>query len=358
VTITGSAPSQSISFVLPQGPKGDVGPQGPAGPPINLGDETPQPLGTASAGTSLSAARADHVHATLASFPYGNLTGVPATFAPSAHSHVVADVTGLQAALDAKQVSGTYCPLVNNQVPSVHLPSFVDDVVDVGGTLPATGDVGKIYVVSTGANTNKIYRWSGSAFVEISPSPGSTDSVPEGSVNLYHTTARAAAAAPVQSVAGRTGVITLTKSDVGLGNVTDVDATARANHTGSQTAATISDFATEAAKYGPVVSVNGQTGAVVVSGGGGGGGVSEHASLVNFPSSGQSGVIYVAKDTDRLWRWDPFAGYVPVAAPSVFEQATAAAFPATGASHTLYIATDASRIYRWSGSVYVELGPQ
>lgn len=35
----------------------------------------------------------------------------------------------------------------------------------------------------------------------------------------YTTTSEAAAAAPVQSVAGKTGVVTLTKSDVGLGNV-------------------------------------------------------------------------------------------------------------------------------------------
>jgi hypothetical protein len=171
----------------------------------------------------------------------------------------------LQTALDGKQATGSYATLVNNLVPSANLPSFVDDVVDVGGTLPATGDVGKIYVVSTGANTNKIYRWSGSAFIEISPSPGSTDSVTEGSVNLYHTTVRAAAAAPVQSVAGRTGAISLTKSDVGLDNVPNTDATARANHTGTQTAATISDFATEAAKYGPVTSVAGRTGVITLA---------------------------------------------------------------------------------------------
>jgi hypothetical protein len=232
---------------------------------VPLADETPQPLGTASAGSALLAARADHVHATLTAFPYASLTGVPASFTPSAHSHTVSDVTGLQTALDGKQAAGTYATLVGGQVPSSMLPSFVDDVIDVGGTLPATGDVGKIYVVSSGANTNKIYRWSGSTFVEISPSPGSTDSVTEGSVNLYHTTARAAAAAPVQSVAGRSGTVVLTKSDVGLGNVTNVDATARANHTGTQTASTISDFATEAAKYGPVVSVAGRTGTVTLA---------------------------------------------------------------------------------------------
>jgi hypothetical protein len=143
------------------------------------------------------------------SIAYSSLTGVPSTFAPSAHSHALSDVTGLQAALDSKQASGNYVTLVNNLIPSSVLPSYVDDVVDVGGTLPSSGEVGKIYVVSTGTNINKIYRWSGSTFIEISPSPGSTDSVTEGSTNLYFTNARAAAAAPVQSVSGRTGVITV-----------------------------------------------------------------------------------------------------------------------------------------------------
>lgn len=40
--------------------------------------------------------------------------------------------------------------------------------------------------------------------------------------------------------------LALTKSDVGLGNVPNVDATNRANHTGTQTASTISDFNTAA----------------------------------------------------------------------------------------------------------------
>ena len=302
VSITGSAPSQQISFVIPQGPQG---PQGAGGPfttvqagtvttgaagtsakidtvssggtvtlnftiprgvdgTANLADETPQPLGVASAGSAGFAARADHVHA-VPTISYANLSGVPTTFAPAAHTQAISTVTGLQDALDGKQASGSYATLVGGQVPSSQLPSFVDDVIDVGGTLPVSGDVGKIYVVSTGGSANKIYRWSGSTFIEISPSPGSTDSVTEGSTNLYHTTARAAAAAPVQNVAGRTGTITLTKSDVGLDNVPNTDATARANHTGTQAASTISDFATEAAKYGPVTSVSGRTGTVTVA---------------------------------------------------------------------------------------------
>lgn len=40
--------------------------------------------------------------------------------------------------------------------------------------------------------------------------------------------------------------LTLTKSDVGLSNVPNIDATDRANHTGTQTASTISDFTSAA----------------------------------------------------------------------------------------------------------------
>jgi hypothetical protein len=133
--------------------------------------------------------------------------------AQAAHSHAISDVTGLQSALNGKQASGTYATLVGGLVPSSQLPSYVDDVLEYAATanFPATGETGKIYVATT---TAKIYRWSGSTYIEISPSPGSTDSVAEGSSNLYFTTARAAAAAPVQSVAGRTGAVTIAASDV------------------------------------------------------------------------------------------------------------------------------------------------
>jgi hypothetical protein len=296
-TITGTAPNQTLNLVLQKGDTGAQGPAGPTGPAVNLTDETPQPLGTASAGTALSAARADHVHA-VGSITYSSLSGIPSTFAPAAHSHAVSDVTGLQTALDGKQAAGTYATLVGGQVPSSMLPSFVDDVIDVGGTLPATGDVGKIYVVSSGANTNKIYRWSGSTFVEISPSPGSTDSVTEGSVNLYHTNARAAAAAPVQSVNSKTGTVSLTASDVGA---------AASSHTHSLASLTQSSATT-----GQVPTWNGTAWAAAT------------------PSSGGGSA-------------------------NIVEATTAAGFPA-GASNTIYIATDVGRIYRWAG-VYVELGP-
>lgn len=52
--------------------------------------------------------------------------------------------------------------------------------------------------------------------------PASTDDLPEGTTNKYFTTARASAAAPVQHVAGRTGDVVLTPTDVSLGNVANL----------------------------------------------------------------------------------------------------------------------------------------
>ena len=127
------------------------------------------------------------------------------------------DVYGFSAAADARITAAagvSVASLVGGFVPSAQLPSYVDDVVEYSSyaaLTAATGETGKIYVDTT---VKKIYRWSGSAYVEISPSPGSTDSVTEGSTNLYYTSARASAAAPVQSVAGKTGTVTLSTSDI------------------------------------------------------------------------------------------------------------------------------------------------
>ena len=56
-------------------------------------------------------------------------------------------------------------------VPSTQLPSYVDDVLEYANlaSFPLTGTTGKIYVDLT---TNKIYRWSGTIYVEISSSAG------------------------------------------------------------------------------------------------------------------------------------------------------------------------------------------
>lgn len=57
----------------------------------------------------------------------------------------------------------------NGFVPASQLPSYVDDVIESANfeALPAEGEASKIYVT---LDDNKTYRWSGTAYVEISSS--------------------------------------------------------------------------------------------------------------------------------------------------------------------------------------------
>ena len=88
------------------------------------------------------------------------------------------DVTAHEAALSIteSQISdlGTYATLVNGTVPASQLPSYVDDVEEYTNyaSFPATGETGKIYVDLA---TGDIYRWSGSAYVQINDAVSSAD---------------------------------------------------------------------------------------------------------------------------------------------------------------------------------------
>jgi len=89
-----------------------------------------------------------------------------------------------------KGAASGYAPLdATTKVPAIYLPAYVDDVLEFANlaAFPVTGSTGVIYVA---LDTNKTYRWGGSSYTEISPSPGSTDAVPEGAVNKYYTDER------------------------------------------------------------------------------------------------------------------------------------------------------------------------
>lgn len=87
--------------------------------------------------------------------------------AASSHKHSASDITSV----NASAITGT--------ISSANLPSYVDDIVEgylsdgkfyttnSSGTYSGeiTGETGKIY---TDLSTNKIYRWSGSAYIVIS----------------------------------------------------------------------------------------------------------------------------------------------------------------------------------------------
>lgn len=136
-----------------------------------VGSGDPQPLGTATPGVSTSASRQDHVHDMPSAVDVGAI--------PVAEKGVADGVAPLDS---------------GGKVAAAYLPSFVDDVLEFGNlaAFPTTGESGKIYVA---LDSNKTYRWGGSSYIEISPSPGSTDAVAEGATNLYHTAARVLATA-------------------------------------------------------------------------------------------------------------------------------------------------------------------
>lgn len=102
----------------------------------------------------------------------------------------------------------------NGKVPSSQLPSYVDDVLSYASqsAFPATGETGKIYIAE---DTNKTYRWSGSAYAEISASLA----LGETSSTAYRGDRGKTAYDHSQTTGNPHGT---TKSDVGLGNVPNV----------------------------------------------------------------------------------------------------------------------------------------
>ncbi|QDH91849.1 hypothetical protein SEA_PHRAPPUCCINO_174 [Mycobacterium phage Phrappuccino] len=87
-----------------------------------------------------------------------------------------------------------YCGLDEaGRISPAQLPSYVDDVleVDTFDDLDNPGEPGKIYIT---VDTNEVWRWSGSGYMQIVGSPGTTDEIAEGSTNRYFTAERAVAA--------------------------------------------------------------------------------------------------------------------------------------------------------------------
>ncbi len=236
-----------------------------------------------------------------------------------------AEVTGLTAALDAKlntSLKGAANGLAEldatGKVPAAQLPSYVDDVLEYANlaAFPGTGETGKIY---TALDTNVVYRWSGTVYVEIS----SSLALGETSTTAYRGDRGKTAYDHSQDVT--TNPHAVTKAQVGLGNVDNTsDATKnaatatltnktisgasntltnipnsalttnpleRANHTGTQLASTISDLPETiedtigskiVAGTGIGVVYSDTTGETTVSYTGGGGGGLTAAQIVDL----------------------------------------------------------------------------
>ena len=105
-----------------------------------------------------------------------------------ANLDLVSELSNFKTSLNIGKANGLASLGSDGKVPSAQLPSFVDDVVDSyivsGSTALSSGwlsatptgaaftpETGKIYIVlTTGNYLNKTYRWSGTTYVEISPS--------------------------------------------------------------------------------------------------------------------------------------------------------------------------------------------
>lgn len=156
--------------------------------------------------TKLNAkANSSHTHtkAQITDFP----TSMPASDvyawakAASKPSYTIGEVSGN---LAASRISGT--------ISAVNLPSYVDDVLEYASLskFPTTGESGKIY---TALDTNKIYRWSGSAYVVIS------ETVALGTTHSSAGYGDESRAAYNHSTKTSGNPHHVTKTDVGLGNV-------------------------------------------------------------------------------------------------------------------------------------------
>lgn len=182
----------------------------------------------------------------------------------------------IRAIVESRGEANGLAPLdENGLVPSAYLPSYVDDVLEFESKddFPTIGETGKIYV---DLDENLTYRWSGTTYVEISKSIGLGETVStaypgnkgkqnadniaviqttlnnkvdkvEGkglSTNDYTNDEKSklsgiesgAQVNTVNSVAGKTGSVTLGKSDVGLNNVDNTSDINKPISTATQTA--------------------------------------------------------------------------------------------------------------------------
>lgn len=155
--------------------------------------------------SSVGAAASSHTHtkAQITDFP----TSMPASDVyswakqSSKPSYTISEVSGN---LPASRISGT--------IAAANLPSYVDDVLEYASLskFPTTGESGKIY---TALDTNKIYRWSGSAYVVIS------ETVALGTTHSSAGYGDESRAAYNHSTKTSGNPHHVTKADVGLGSV-------------------------------------------------------------------------------------------------------------------------------------------
>ena len=325
-----------------------------------------------------------HVKADITDFP----TSMPASDvhawakAASKPSYTIGEVSGN---LAASRISGT--------ISAANLPSYVDDVLEYASLskFPTTGESGKIY---TALDTNKIYRWSGSAYVVIS------ETVALGTTHSSAGYGDESRAAYNHSTKTSGNPHHVTKTDVGLGNVdntadsaksvkyaTSAGSVAWSNVSGKPSSMPASDVYSWAKQPSKPSYTASEVGAAAAShthddryytetevntkldGKSNTGHKHVKADITDFPTSMPASDVhawakaaskpsYTIGEVSGNLAASRISGTISAAnLPSyvddVLEYASLSKFPTTGESGKIYTALDTNKIYRWSGSAYV-----
>jgi hypothetical protein len=308
-TVTSSSSSVSAS--------GGVGPQGAAGPAGQQG----------ASGASA----------------WNDITGKPSTFAPSAHTHSQADVTGLVDALAGKQAAGSYAAASH--------------------THTAGQVTGLAAVATSGSYADLSNRPSIPSAYSLPVATGAVlGGVKQGSNVTIGADGTVSVAAPVTTLAA--GAIT------GLATVATSGAYADLSGKPTLFSGSYADLLSVPASFAPsahnqawstitstptTLSGYGITDAV--------GSSDSRLSDARTPTSHTHALSSLTQSGATsgqvvAWSGSAWAPATPSAGgSSLAAYATTASFPGTGSTTALYLSIDSGRVYQWTGSVYAEVGP-
>jgi hypothetical protein len=146
-TATNGGANVTLDLTIPRGDPGSSGSNGTNGTSITLSSATPANLGTASAGTSNLAARADHVHS-LPVINYANLSNVPTNFPTNTTL-----VNGLNSSYSGINHGHNYVTALNNLTGALTLAAGSNVSLTTNGstlTLSSVGGLGANDVIDGG----------------------------------------------------------------------------------------------------------------------------------------------------------------------------------------------------------------
>jgi hypothetical protein len=256
-------------------------------------------------------------------------------------------------------LSSNYFELVDGLIPAEYLPTYVDDVIEgilvnsttftVGG-VEITPESGKIYVSLA---NEKVYRWSGTLFVEIS-----------SQITVGNLTGQAFDGAIGKSAFDNAALAVSWGNHANFGYLTNNSSTiTNLQNTTSTLTNNVSTLTSNLSNLtNTVTTINGSyltaSSSTITN-------LSNAINSTNSNVANLTNVVANKVNTSLLGAVNGVAtldgaGKVPSSQlPSfvddVLEYANLAGFPETGESGKIYIAIDTGLTYRWSGSIYVEI---